>query len=96
MISLEALPEGHVAACSGQILGSGEAARETMAGVGVSRQQTEGESTMPRGAQFPPPPQLSKEELRRVQKSQKREKRKLEKKAKKEVHKRLGADLACL
>lgn len=74
--------------CSGQITGSGEAARETMAGVGVSRPQAQ--EPQPGSEQLPPPPRLSAEDLHRLQKAQKREKRKLEKQAKKEVCKLLS------
>lgn len=65
-------------------MGSGEAARETMAGVGMSRVQGQ-EGAMAATRQLPPPPRLSAEELRKMQKAQKKEKRKLEKQAKKEV-----------
>ena len=65
-------------------MGSGEAGRETMAGVGVSRMQLQQDAGAA-APQLPPPPHLSSVELHKLRKAQKKAQKKQEKQAKKEV-----------
>jgi hypothetical protein len=69
--------------CSGQMVGSGEAAREMMAGVGTAALQNR--VAPGAGQALPPPPHIAPHELKKLRKQHKQDMKKAEKKAKKQV-----------